>query len=224
MYDRNTTCNLFTTYCESGKPEDLEKLIGSCAPLIRVVVSKYPQFIPYQEDIEQDVMVKMWMVFKNIERMRKELINPWAFITLNIGANVWKTMCRCAKVYDISMTLSDREKEIIDMRDNGKASWETIAKCINVELPETARDYYYIARQKEMRRPMVSFDDPTFVEKSGDESLDPARRYELKDLNRYWKKEMFAAIAKHPNADRLKDAFEKHVDLLFENEIEMEDV
>lgn len=222
MYDRDQITELFCRYCKTGRKKNLEELLRACMPLIDVILRRYTDFISYQDDIKQDVLVKAWIVFQNRERLQKELENPMAFLMLRLGTYMLEAMSVCAKQYGIPIRLTEKEREVVSMREEGE-SWEKIGEALQVS-PETAQVYHSTAKGKidiAANVPCMAFD---CAQQMADETLDPARRYELKDLRRYHQRSLVELMARHPNLKDARDErfFQSDIKSMFSREVEIE--
>lgn len=198
MYDKVKITTLFCRYCETEDDKVFEKLIMACKPMIKMLLAKYPEFNPYDEDILQEVQMKMWMTLRKVERLQKSKGESISFLFLRLRAFLYDTLMKYSRMYSIPLSLNPAEKEIIVLRESENRSWIEIAQQRQADII-TVHWMYYIGKQKQ-RRSMRMFED-TYYDKvstyQGD-TIDPSRQFEVKEIKRHWREDVVRTILLHP--------------------------
>ena len=201
MYSKTLITKLFEDYVASKKPEDLEALIVACRPLIATLLTKYTGFEPYADDVCQEVLIRLWKNFGNTNRLQKELVNPHVFIFSKVRSHLFSVLKQYARQYGIAMRLTEREKEVIDMRDKMELSFGDIAHNLGIETV-SVKIYYCVAHSKIDNMLGAPDNEKSLAEQADQSSLDPAKRYEMKDLERVWQERIEELAAHHPVLSR----------------------
>lgn len=220
-YDKEEIDSLFCQYIATGQDDHLEALICACEPLIVTVVSHYDEMFSYHEDIIQEAMVRLWILLCNKERAAQEIECPHSWIYKRVRHALVTTVRQYARQHGMPLRLNGREREVVDMRDGAQKSFEDIAQALNVCV-ETAKCYYSIAKNK-LQAATRTDSDKTLLEQSDNSNLDPAKRYEMKDLHRVWRQKLHSKADAHPsiaNSDKARKDFHRFVDDLLGKEID----
>jgi DNA-directed RNA polymerase specialized sigma24 family protein len=220
-YDKEVIDQLFAQYIGSRESADLEALIMECEPMVVVVLARYDELQPFHEDIIQEVLLRLWQAFGNVERMCQESQCPHVWIYKKVRDYIITTTRQYARQHGLSLRLTEREKEIIDMRDSEQRSFDDIAAILKVQ-PETVKCYYSIAHSKLESATHMANGHKSLLEQASSSSLDPAKRYEMKDLHRVWREKLHAMAEAHPNlcsSASTRKAFERYADDLLGKEM-----
>jgi len=221
MYEKNQINALFAKFVATADTKDLEALLAACKPMIMTLLSKYDNFSPYHDDIAQDVLLRLWRVLQKAERMEKESQNPCAFLFFCVEHHIYRVLCQYSSAHGVPMNLTAREKEVMDLHDGDGLSFIEISKQLDMGVV-TARVYYNIAHRKLHHMLYVSDSDKSLAEQA-DSAVDPAKKYEMKELDAIWQEQISAMIKRHPGmctSKWAKTMFERSVKDLVGREIE----
>jgi len=197
-YNKEVIEQLFLQYAASGAAADLDALVMACAPMVMVVLSRYDELSSQYDDITQEVLLRLWMAFSSRERVRQEVLHPHVWVYKKVRDYIITTTRQYSRQLGLPLRLSDREKEIIDLHDSEQKTFEDIAKTLKLHT-ETVRCYYSIAHCKLESASQATSNDKSFLEQADCSHLDPAKRYEMKDLHRAWRIKLHAMAETHPN-------------------------
>ena len=185
MYNKETIDALFTKYCETEDTKVFENLITACRPLVGVIISKYPMFSPWAEDISQDVLLKMWKNLRNANQLKRHLVSPTSFLYSRIWPYIYYSLAKVARQNSIPMALSEKEGIIIKLREDENLSFDQIAEVTEL-ANSTVKCLFYIGRQKRDRLIRVDSDDQRLTGELTGEFLDPSKQYEIRETRKAW--------------------------------------
>lgn len=219
-YDKETIDCLFCQYVGTGDNADLEALIVSCKPLIETVVSRYDELSSCRDDLVQETLLRLWLALCNRERATQETEHPHNWIYKLVRDAVVTVVRQYSRQLALPLRLTSREREIVDMHDGAQRSFESIAQELKVCV-ETVKCYYSVAHSKLDSAAKVG-NDKTLLEKADQSNLDPAKRYEMKDLHRTWREKLHRLSEQHPNIsvnEASRKAFMCYIDDLIGREL-----
>ena len=196
MYDKETIDRLFRKYCETGDPKVFEELIGACRPLVTVILSKYPSHMPWFEDISQDVLLKMWKNLSNPDQLKRHLVAPTNFLYSRIWPYIYYSLEGVSKQNGIPMALSEKERLIIKLKEEGELSFDRIAEATEL-APSTVKCLFYIGRQKRDRMIRMDPDDQRGTGEVIGEFLDPAKQLEVRETRKEWCLKVLDRLSSH---------------------------
>jgi DNA-directed RNA polymerase specialized sigma24 family protein len=198
MYDKDKISKLFCQYCDTEDDKIFEKLIMACKPMIKMLLSKYPNFSSDGEDIIQEVQIKMWNTLRKPERLRMSRVHPVTFLFYRLWPYLYDTLSKYSRMNGVPLSLTPAEREVIQSREIEKLSWKEIAQFRTAD-EWTVRCMYYIGKQKQ-RRSMIMLED-TYYDKvstyQGD-LIDPSRQFEAKEIKRHWGVDALRTLLLHP--------------------------
>ena len=67
MYDKERINELAYKYIETDDDEVFEELIGELVHLVRPLVRKYKKYREYWDDLEQELLLKLWQQRKSLK-------------------------------------------------------------------------------------------------------------------------------------------------------------
>jgi DNA-binding CsgD family transcriptional regulator len=218
MYDRKKIEKLFCQYARGGRKKDLSQLIIECGKLVAKVVTRYPDYQTYSDDICQEVMLRLWKNFRQRSVIKKWAKNPYIYIVLKMRSHLHNVLNRCAREYGISMAISETECEILDMREDG-LEYEEIGRRLGLRA-NSVRSYCSVAKSKDDF--VIVDNNEQILSEQIIETDDPAYQYEQKEQFEIQEERAKNCAHRHPNL-RSKSAqkiFEKHVEKILRGGID----
>jgi len=197
VYDKETIDRLFTEYCATEDPKIFEELIGACRPLVSVILSKYPSYSPWFEDISQEVLLKMWKNLRNPDQLKRHLVAPTNFLYTRIWPYIYYSLAGVSKQNGIPMALSEKERLIIKLKEDEELSFDQISEATEL-APSTVRCLFYIGRQKRDRMIRIDSDDQRGTGEVIGEFLDPAKQLEISETRKGWCLKVLDRLSSHP--------------------------
>lgn len=198
MYSKEKITALFCEYCDTANDKVFEKLIMECKPMIGTLLSKYPAFKPYEDDIIQEVQIKMWNSLRKPERLRMNKEYPVSFLFYRLWPYLYSVLEQFSRMYQVMLSITPAEQEVIEAKEHAGLSWGQIAEQRKVD-EWTVRCMYYIGKQKQ-RRSMSMLNDTYHDEVASYQAtfVDPVKRFEVVQVKRLWKKDVESRLLLHP--------------------------
>jgi hypothetical protein len=87
MYNQDKINELAKRYVESEDDADFIKLLQALEPMIQKILLRYPKYAEHQEDLKQEVMIKIFNNFKIGSSNRKNKVDLKRVFEKNIPAS-----------------------------------------------------------------------------------------------------------------------------------------
>jgi len=196
MYNKRRINGLFAEYCKTEDAKVFEALLIECRPLVDVILSKYPFFRPWWDDISQEVLLKIWMNLRRPDQLRKHLRSPVSFLYSRIWPYIYYSLETIAKQYGVPLALNEKELLIINLHEERDYSYDRIAELTKL-APATVKCMYYIGRQKRDRILRMGLDMIEQPQQTVGDYLDPATRWEIQEERRQWCEKVVKRLSSH---------------------------
>ncbi len=196
MYKNDQLVEAYRKYCETGTQDAFNKFLAECKGLVEFILQKYPAFREYWEDIEQEVLLKIWKHLRSPRKLLKFYDNPLGFLYMRIWPYVYQTLSLCAEQYGVSFSISSEEKFILALHDDCGVSFRDIAKMLNV-AERSAKTLCSATRRKLKVINTQSLSEINSFAIPSDE-LDPATLYEIREEKEKWVEQVLDKLATHP--------------------------
>lgn len=198
MYSKTRITELFCSYCETPDDHVFELLIMECKPMIRTLLTKYAAFMPFEDDIIQEVQIKMWNTLRKPERLRMNKDHPVSFLFFRLWPYLYNTLERYSRMNNVPLDTTPAEREVIEVKEKDGLTWEQIAEIRHADI-WTVRCMYYIGKQKQRRS--MGMLHGTYTDEVSDYQatfVDPMRRWEVLEAKKLWKKDVSKKLLQHP--------------------------
>ncbi len=118
-YDKKKICLLYEEYISTEDDKVFGELMKEIDPIIDIVLTKYGKLGRYFEDARQEMRMKLWMHFRNPERLVKYSDNPSTYLFSVVRAYMVKIFESLKRIYGEGMGT------IMDMGEGKRLSIKT---------------------------------------------------------------------------------------------------